>query len=1435
MRRATTSALCVALIGFSVFLGGCGSGDSPVGLEGESTKTVQQTLETSSVGDSSAPVAAVLEEMPKGAKGPASSFLQQEAKLVPMDGAAGDRFGAWTAISGDRVIVGADYDDDKGTDSGAAYIFRNVAGVWIQEVKLVPSDGIAGAHFGQSVAIDMTTRTAVVGAYLDDPTGLADAGSAYVYVFDDVVDNWVPEAKLVAVDASSGDRNGLSVAISGNTVLTGAYWDDVNAAQSGSAYVFVRNGMTWTQEAKLSASDGQASDDFGVRLAIDGDRAVIAAHVDDDNGTDSGSVYAFARNAGVWVPQGKIKPADGQAGDQFGVSLSMRGLTFIAGAYGDDDMGTDAGAAYVFRNVMGTWTQDAKIYGTDTAAGDGFGFSVGLGTNKAIVGAFNDDTPVGANAGSVYVFRKGMLTWDQEGIMQSTDAATGDVLGYGVGFEPTDNTFVAGAWGDDDLGANSGSAYIFSFGKALGVACSADVECASAFCVDGVCCQSACGGGSDSDCQVCSVAKGSPSNGYCSAAPNTYICRSAVSSCDLNEKCDGMAMTCPIDKWAPPGTLCRAASGTCDVAEVCTGMSNQCPADAVVALNAKVCRSSAGVCDPTEKCDGVSKACPSNKYFPAGTICRLPAGPCDATEYCNGSMAQCPGDQMIAANTVCRNAAGACDAPEKCDGFTSTCPADVKKGAGTICRNAVGSCDVTERCDGTTSQCPADAYLALGTVCRGLAGTCDVVETCSGTSGVCPANAVAAAGVVCRSAAGTCDLAESCNGTSATCPADQYKGASAICRPSMNTTCDPYESCTGTSATCPNNAFAPNGTMCGSGMICTTGACVPLAVDPEPASLIEKGLDDGDPKGRRSANQNAIASANGRDDNEVDNVASSACTLAGSVGSSPTKYGFAHASLLALLGIAAMRRRRHGSMHLIQRISVASGLAMGALLSTGCELIAGIDRGQIDPTGGISTGGKGGDTGQAGMGGKGGEAGQGGGGQGGMGGQGGGQGGEAGMGGQGGGPIGCAIIEDCPSPSSACEQAACTNNVCTYASLPAQTPIASQTLGDCKVVVCNGAGQTMSQNDDNDIIDSGAECAIDICEAGARKTMAVGFGAPCNQNGGALCDGNGACVPGVCGDAAITGNEVCDDGNVDDGDGCDSNCTPTGCGNGITTAGEQCDDGNMVETDTCISTCKLYGCGDGVVEPAESCDDGNPIEGDGCDSNCTSSACGNGARSLDEPCDDGNTMDGDGCSAICLVETDYQCTIDTVPNTCSLAETDCADGIDNDNDGVADTNDADCALANDVPPCNAGETLFVLRSVDIPKNIPDEQGVLSRIFSSHAGLIKRAVVTLSITHSGDDELDIALISPFGTRVVLSMDQGAGGANYVNTLFDDACMTPINNGMAPFTGCYAPQDPLLLLSDEPSNGEWNLEVGDDTLGKTGSVQAWSLALCVGALP
>ncbi len=195
--------------------------------------------------------------------------------------------------------------------------------------------------------------------------------------------------QLIASDGVQTDRFGISVAISGDTAVIGAFFDDVGAGVfQGSVYVFTRNGATWTQQQHLVASDGAAGDQFGVRVALDGDTAVVGAYI----AGNQGSAYVFTRSGTTWTQQQKLVASDGAAGDRFGRSVALDGDTAVVGANRDAVGATgDQGSAYVFTRSGTTWTEQQHLVASDGAAGDQFGVGVALDGNTAVVGAREDD------------------------------------------------------------------------------------------------------------------------------------------------------------------------------------------------------------------------------------------------------------------------------------------------------------------------------------------------------------------------------------------------------------------------------------------------------------------------------------------------------------------------------------------------------------------------------------------------------------------------------------------------------------------------------------------------------------------------------------------------------------------------------------------------------------------------------------------------------------------------------------------------------------------------------------------------------------------------------------------------------------------------------------------------------------------------------------
>ena len=394
-------------------------------------------------------------------------FQAELAKLSASGVAGGDRLGHSVAVDGDTMVVGAPALSSNARE-GAAYVYVREAGVWTQAAKLTASDGHSGDLFGWSVAVD--GATVVVGAYLDDDGG-TDSGSAYV--FSEPAGGWVSassDVKLTASDPAGGDGFGWSVAVDGATVVVGAQWDEDGGSYSGSAYVFSEPASGWvsaSSDVKLTASDPAVGDVFGGSVAVDGATIVVGAHGDDDGGSNSGSVYVFSEPAGGWVSASssvKLTASDPAAHDQFGDSVAIDGDTIVVGAYLDDDGGSGSGSVYVFSEPAGGWvsaSSDVKLTASDPAANDWFGWSVAIDGATVVVGAYGDDDG-GSASGSAYVFSEPASGWvsaTSDVKLTASDPASGNSFGFSVAVD--DATVVAGAYLDDDSGTASGSAYVF--------------------------------------------------------------------------------------------------------------------------------------------------------------------------------------------------------------------------------------------------------------------------------------------------------------------------------------------------------------------------------------------------------------------------------------------------------------------------------------------------------------------------------------------------------------------------------------------------------------------------------------------------------------------------------------------------------------------------------------------------------------------------------------------------------------------------------------------------------------------------------------------------------------------------------------------------------------------------------------------------------------
>jgi len=465
--------------------------------------------------------------------------VAQQAYLKASSTGGSDGFGTSIAMSGDTVVVGSPSEDsaatgingDDGDNSasaaGAVYVFVRDGATWSQQAYLKASNTDGGDFFGVSVAV--SGDTIVVGARLEDSTATgvngdegdnAAPGSGAAYVFVRNGETWTQQAYLKASNPDGGDEFGSSVAISGDVVIIGAPKEDSNATgvdgdesnnlagNSGAVYVFVRDGVTWSQQAYLKASNTDNGDDFGVSLAVSGATVVVGARFEDSNatgvdgdetsnsGSDSGAAYVFVREDATWSQQAYLKASNTGNGDWFGFSVAVFGDTVVVGSFEEDSSATgvngdedsndavSAGAAYVFARSGITWSQQAYLKASNTATIDQFGYSVAVADDTVVVGARledsnatgvngNDDGNSALDSGAAYVFaRDDTGDWSQQFYLKASNTDSGDLFGASTAVSGRsvvvgaiqEDSAAGGVDGDesDNTGVNSGAAYVFA-------------------------------------------------------------------------------------------------------------------------------------------------------------------------------------------------------------------------------------------------------------------------------------------------------------------------------------------------------------------------------------------------------------------------------------------------------------------------------------------------------------------------------------------------------------------------------------------------------------------------------------------------------------------------------------------------------------------------------------------------------------------------------------------------------------------------------------------------------------------------------------------------------------------------------------------------------------------------------------------------------------
>ena len=433
----------------------------------------------------------------------------QQAFLKASNAEEDDGFGCSVAVSGNTAVIGApdedsllDATDNNQRNAGAAYVFERNGTTWIQQAILKADAPEIDDEFGEAVAISEDTIVIGVrlrdGAENDAGDRPRDQGAAYVFVRNE--DTWNQQTILMASNAQEADEFGNAVAIFGNTIVVGAQFEDSSASgnddeenQSGAAYVFVREGTTWSQQAMLKADNTERFDLFGFSVGIDRETIVVGARDESSNATggnddnsafDSGAAYVFVRNGTIWNQQAFLKADNAETNDEFGTSVAISGDIIAVGAPREDSSGSDgsdnsignSGAIYIFERSGTIWSQEAFIKANIVENGDGLGQALAISGETIVAGSDDEDSnPAGGesdnnltSSGAAYVFQRSGTTWSQVDFLKASNAGMSDRFGTAVaisgdlivvGADEEDSALLGDD--DDDSENGSGAAYIF--------------------------------------------------------------------------------------------------------------------------------------------------------------------------------------------------------------------------------------------------------------------------------------------------------------------------------------------------------------------------------------------------------------------------------------------------------------------------------------------------------------------------------------------------------------------------------------------------------------------------------------------------------------------------------------------------------------------------------------------------------------------------------------------------------------------------------------------------------------------------------------------------------------------------------------------------------------------------------------------------------------
>jgi hypothetical protein len=474
---------------------------------------------------------------------------QAVTKLLPDVGTPNARYGRAVGIDGNTTVIG---------EIGTVRVYELDGTVISPPLPLVPAVVVPNVGgYGSAVAID--GDTIVVGAPDEDSPDTP--GAAYVFVR--TSSGWVHQATLSVPGLSAGATFGFAVAISGDTVVVGAPMaSNASPTQNGSAYVFVREADAWSLQGSVKPSGSEPKDRFGYAVDVQGDQLIVGAPTSEGKllGLPTGRAFVYERSGSTWDLGGSFDlPMSFTEAQWFGASVSLDDPFAVVGGprLGTGSLGSPT--VRLYERNGNDWTDRGEVIPSNVGSSSRFGRSVSLEGSLLAVGAPDDDQ-IGSRAGAVYVFERYGSGWTLLDKLVSANGQPHDMFGQAVAV--SGHRLVAGVPGDDTQGDAAGAVWLYAIRGEVGAPCTQADGCLSGYCVDGMCCDGPCGDGATNDCEACSVAAGAETDGTCTALTETACddgdpCTESA-SCDLGA-C--VRVTAASDGFACPGGTCQ--SGVC--------------------------------------------------------------------------------------------------------------------------------------------------------------------------------------------------------------------------------------------------------------------------------------------------------------------------------------------------------------------------------------------------------------------------------------------------------------------------------------------------------------------------------------------------------------------------------------------------------------------------------------------------------------------------------------------------------------------------------------------------------------------------------------------------------------------------------------------------------------------------------------------------------